>query len=455
MATATVEPTGNETEVVEDVQVQEIADFKMVTFTLAGKDYGIDIMQVKEIAKFTRFTYVPNTPTFVRGVYNLRGDIISIIDLRLLFNLPAQQKGEDEPENGLILRLENTLLGIVVDSIDRVVSIPSSQVQPPHPIFGDINIKYISGVAERDERLYIILDIERVFGREAEEERTAIERASVAISNAATVDPVSQSAAQVEQTHDAASADDSAVQRSFLVEGLQAFVGFEVSPSNKDWFENRFASWTSERKRAGQDAQFGNAEEARQFLQTFTSRCTGRLWDSAYANEVAAALPEIADNIVHVWNPGCASGEESYSLAALISKRYPGKQVKIWASDNDLLKISNAPNLVFNKSEVPAEWHDLLVEGKNGFSFATELKNSILFEFSDLLTGTGLPKMDIVVTRDVLSYMKPSQQTNLFEQIDDRLKTGGVLMLGDNEVPPTEAALTRLQTKTAAMFQLR
>jgi len=60
-------------------------DFKMVTFSLGGKDYGIDIMKVKEIAKFSQFTYVPNTPPFVRGVYNLRGEIISIIDLRLFF----------------------------------------------------------------------------------------------------------------------------------------------------------------------------------------------------------------------------------------------------------------------------------------------------------------------------------------------------------------------------------
>ena len=453
MATATAELTGNRTAMDDSSKVQEVADFKMVTFTLSGKDYGIDIMQVKEIAKFARFTYVPNTPNFVRGVYNLRGDIISIIDLRLLFNLPAQQRSEEDSENGLILRLESNLLGVVVDSINRVVSIPSNHVQPPHPIFSDINLKYISGVAERDERMYIILDIERVFGREAEEERGPAERSPVAAPEPSPVDTPAQPMPPLQEIGTPLT-DEAAVQRSFLVEGLQTFAGFEVSPSNQGWFERRAVAWIEERTAGGKEVQFRTAEEAQQFLRPFASTATGRLWDSQYAAEVAAALPEIADAVIHVWNIGCASGQESYSLTALIGKRYPGKQIKIWAGDNDLMKISNAPNLVFNKSEVPVEWHDLLVEGKNGLSFATELKNSILFEFSDVLTSTGLPKMDIIVVRDVVSYMQPAQQVSLFEQIDEQLKTGGVLLLGDHEVPPTDTALTRLQTKTAAMFQL-
>ena len=67
-------------------------DFKMVTFSLAGKEYGVDIMSVKEIAKAARFTYVPNASTFVRGVYNLRGEIISVIDLRIFFHLPPSAR---------------------------------------------------------------------------------------------------------------------------------------------------------------------------------------------------------------------------------------------------------------------------------------------------------------------------------------------------------------------------
>ncbi len=68
----------------------DLIDFKMVTFSLGGKEYGIDIMKVKEISKAASFTYVPNSSPFVRGVYNLRGEIISIIDLRVMFNIPRE-----------------------------------------------------------------------------------------------------------------------------------------------------------------------------------------------------------------------------------------------------------------------------------------------------------------------------------------------------------------------------
>ena len=69
-----------------------VIDFKMITFSLAEKDYAIDIMKVKEIAKANNFTYVPNTAPFVLGVYNLRGDIIPIIDLRVFFNITVKQR---------------------------------------------------------------------------------------------------------------------------------------------------------------------------------------------------------------------------------------------------------------------------------------------------------------------------------------------------------------------------
>ena len=145
-------------------------DFRMVTFSLAGKDYAIDILKVKEIAKAGHFTYVPNTMPFVRGVHNLRGDIIPVIDLRMFFNVPVQPKPENALENMLIVTVGDQTFGVVVDVIDRVIGIQSSTIQPPHPLFGDINIKYIYGVVEADNRLFVLLDIDRIFGRRTAEE---------------------------------------------------------------------------------------------------------------------------------------------------------------------------------------------------------------------------------------------------------------------------------------------
>ena len=151
----------------EKEKVSQI-DYKMVTFSLSGKDYAIDIMKVKEIVKAGRFTYVPNTLPFVLGVYNLRGDIIPILDLRLFFNIGVEERKNDELENILIVSIGEQTFGIVVDMIDKVVGIQKSTIQPPHPLFGDINIKYIQGVVEVDNRLFILLDIERIFGSKSE-----------------------------------------------------------------------------------------------------------------------------------------------------------------------------------------------------------------------------------------------------------------------------------------------
>ena len=140
--------------VVEEVGEKiSVVDFKMVTFSLANKDYAINIMQVKEIAKAGNFTYVPNTSPFVLGVYNLRGDIIPVIDLRIFFNIPVKMRKKDQIESMVIITVEEQTFGVVVDSIDKVVGISSASIQPPHPIFGDITIKYIHGVVEHAGRL--------------------------------------------------------------------------------------------------------------------------------------------------------------------------------------------------------------------------------------------------------------------------------------------------------------
>lgn len=147
----------------DKTETATVIDFKMVTFSLADKDYSIDIMHVKEIAKAGHFTYVPNTLPFVLGVYNLRGEIIPILDLRLFFNIEVPPREGNKLENMLILSVDDQKFGVVVDKIDKVIGVQKSTIQPPHPLFGDISIKYIDGVVESNNRLYILLDITRIF----------------------------------------------------------------------------------------------------------------------------------------------------------------------------------------------------------------------------------------------------------------------------------------------------
>src|SRR5574344_1242929 len=159
-----------------------VIDYKMVTFSLAGKDYAVDIAMVNEIAKEGRFTYVPKTLPFGLSVDYLRGEILPIIDLRLFFNIDVPERQDNAIENMLIVTVGEQTFGVVVDAIDKVVGVQKSTIQPPHPLFGDINIKYIYGFVEANKRLYILLDIDRIFGaRNAEEEKALVEEAEAQI----------------------------------------------------------------------------------------------------------------------------------------------------------------------------------------------------------------------------------------------------------------------------------
>ncbi len=413
-------------------------DFKMVTFSLSGKDYGIDIMKVKEIARFVNFTYVPNTPGFVRGVYNLRGEIISIIDLRALFNLPFQQKAANEEESGLILRLDSNLIGVVVDKIDKVIGINSGNIQPPHPIFGDINIKYINGVVENDGRLYIILDVERVLGKSEEKETPVAEVFDKGVKGIAPKEDLSKH-------RDTLSRNEEEQYRDFIDESLQALVGFHVSSVNEAWFSQRYKDWTDSRK--GQQVQIRTLDDAKNFLENFYSPFSAQLWAADYFEAVVEALPADFGKIIQVWNPGCGRGYESYSLAVSLRVKYPDAQIKIWASDKDLLNISGAPNLVFADREIPEMYRPYMVQGRNGMAFSPKIKDTILFEYHDVGNNHALPPMDMVFARDLVSFMTKDQQTKLFNEINSNLKKGGFIILGRNEVPPASEGWIVKQTK--------
>src|SRR5574344_1433908 len=239
-----------------------VIDYKMVTFSLAGKDYAVDIMKVKEIAKAGRFTYVPNTLPFVLGVYNLRGEIIPIVDLRLFFNIDVPERKSGTLENMLIVSIGEQTFGIVVDEIDKVVGIQKSTIQPPHPLFGDINIKYIQGVVESNNRLYILLDIDRIFGaRNAEEEKEVVEqtesqiqdpnagravRNNISVQNGPVAPAVTQKA-PVADSKAAVTEKTEDVDFGFVENSLKNFKKFTVNEITQSWTKKRYASWVQER----------------------------------------------------------------------------------------------------------------------------------------------------------------------------------------------------------------
>ncbi|MBR6080245.1 MAG: chemotaxis protein CheW [Treponema sp.] len=424
----------------EEKRKSSVIDYKMVTFSLAGKDYAIDIMKVKEIAKAGHFTYVPNTLPFVLGVHNLRGEIISIIDLRKFFNIQVPERREDALENMLIVTVGEQTFGVVVDGIDKVVGIQKSTIQPPHPLFGDINIKYISGVVEAQKRLYILLDIDKIFGvKSVEEEKVLAENAKHQIMQrqAAAAELVAEKAengghqkspehtAEVEQKTEE-------VDLNFISDSLQSLKKFVISPVNEEWAKKRYVEWKKER--GAEKTQLGGDDDAEAFLKPFYSRCNQSWWSDDYAKELMKVLPENSAKTVVVWNPGCGKGYESYSLACLLKKRYPSARIKIYAHDIDLLSVSNAPLMVVSDQASMGWYRPYLTKNVGGeYVFSQEIKDMIMFEYHDCVNTNSLPPIDIVFARDIISFLPEASQKAIIDDFDEKVKGNGLIFVGDNE----------------------
>lgn len=420
-------------------------DFKMVTFSLSGKDYAIDIMNVKEIAKAGHFTYVPNTLPFVVGVYNLRGEIIPILDMRLFFNIPIDTTRKVDLQNLLILRFEEQIFGIIVDKIDKVVGIQKSTIQPPHPLFGDINVKYISGVVEADKRLYILLDIGRIFLRHTSEEQAKQKDVDVVTTNNSATKEMSSNVTQPVNvpnnnvvTSEVVVEEKKEVQKTFdneykfILESLKNYKKFVSSPINENWTKHRFDEWLKERGET--NIQLKNSEDATTFLSSFWSTDTGVFWSEKYADVIYALLPDNAAKQIVVWNPGCAKGAETYSLACVLKKRYPDAKIRLYAQDVDLLNVSNAPSLKVSEDYANTWLSPYLSKTANGsLTFSQEIKDSIMFEYHDCQNSNALPMTDIIFARDLLSCLEVDVQNTVISDFDEKLKGNGILILGENE----------------------
>lgn len=131
-----------------------------LTFTLGEEEYGIDILNVQEIRGYDAVTKIANAPDFIKGVINMRGVIVPIIDMRLKFNLGEVEYNQFTVV--IILNVTGRVIGMVVDGVSDVVALRQEQIRPA-PEFGAVlDTDYIEGLATLDERMVIVVDIERL-----------------------------------------------------------------------------------------------------------------------------------------------------------------------------------------------------------------------------------------------------------------------------------------------------
>ncbi|HEY8585933.1 MAG TPA: chemotaxis protein CheW [Rhodanobacter sp.] len=133
---------------------------QQLTFQLADEEYGVDILTVREIRGWTRVTRIPQAPDYVLGVLNLRGAIVPIMDLRLRFGLQRETYGDNTVV--IIVAVDERLFGMVVDAVSDVVDIDPASIRPVPDMGAVVDTRYLKGLATHDERMLMLLDVEKL-----------------------------------------------------------------------------------------------------------------------------------------------------------------------------------------------------------------------------------------------------------------------------------------------------
>lgn len=142
----------------------ESAGEEFLVFTLGSEEYGIDILKVKEIRGYDQVTRIANTPAFIKGVTNLRGVIVPIVDLRIKF---AQSDiSYNDNTVVIVLNLQQRVVGIVVDGVSDVLSLSAEQIRPAPQFAVTLATEYLTGLGSLEDRMLILVDIERLLTSE-------------------------------------------------------------------------------------------------------------------------------------------------------------------------------------------------------------------------------------------------------------------------------------------------
>ena len=133
---------------------------QLVTFNLANEEFGVDITRVQEINRMMDITKIPNAPEFIKGVVNLRGKIVPVVDLRKKLGFP--EKEHDKSTRIMVVEVNGMVLGFIVDSVSEVLRIPESTIEPPPSLVGGVESDYLNGVGKLDDRLLLLINLEKV-----------------------------------------------------------------------------------------------------------------------------------------------------------------------------------------------------------------------------------------------------------------------------------------------------
>lgn len=385
-------------------------DLKIVSFMLGQQYYAIDIMAVKEIINASKFTRIPNALDFVMGVLNIRGEIITIINLCKMFHLTErEQEGEDRQI--IVIKIDNLSIGLVVDKISQVLPLRKADIQPPSPLLGGINERYIDGVVEVNNRLYVILDIEYIFSDKEKAKPSALSTGN----------------------------NFNEEVFAFFCNQIESLAGVHITNYNRDGFAAVFTEYAQ--TLPGTDMPKLDASTANALTGGVKSNFTESMWDEPYiqhfAETVGKSLAKICKSQIRVLDLGCGMGHEAYSLYFLLDNQFSEKTIEIVAADVNLNAVSDALDFALDGKSVP-NWISkdkyLVKLGENTYKVKRDVQDQITFEFHNAVNVSTYEKdFDLVVARDLSLYTSNDEYKTFIEGIKTKIVSGGVLLVGDNE----------------------
>ncbi|HEY3426925.1 MAG TPA: chemotaxis protein CheW [Negativicutes bacterium] len=138
------------------------SEVQLVVFKLGREEYGVSILRVQEIKRMIDITRVPHTPDYIKGVINLRGSVLPVIDLKKRLNLPQQADTDDT--RIIIVKIDEIIVGMIVDAVSEVMAISQENIEDPEAVVGGVAADYLSGVGKQENRLLILLNLEAIIG---------------------------------------------------------------------------------------------------------------------------------------------------------------------------------------------------------------------------------------------------------------------------------------------------
>ncbi len=405
-------------------------DFKIVSFMLGQQYYAIDIMAVKEIINASRFTRIPNALDFVMGVLNIRGEIIPIINLAKMFHLDSGEITEEERQI-IVIKIDSLSIGLVVDKISQVIPLHKADIQPPSPLLGGINERYIAGVAQLNTRLYVILDIEYIFSDKEKVKKSTLPQ-------------------------------DTDLNEEFFVffcNQTEELAGVHIHEFNRNAFTKIYMDYAKQVNLTQMPKLDGATAQA--MAAKFTSQFTATMWDKPYTDyfteTVIRQLASFCSDQVRVLDVGCGVGHEAYTLYCLLSEQIHGAAVRMLAADSNLTTVSNAPNFELSASQIPS-WISkdkyFVRLGENSYKIKREVTDQIYFEFHNATNISSYNReFDLVVARDLSLYLSADDYRTFLNDVAPKIVSGGVLVLGDNENVPEIKGFEKIENNHLTIYR--